>query len=62
MDENDLMDFLTEAIETLLEERGDGGEDVNYRTFEDAGILTNNKGLVIDLNGSEFQVTIVKSI
>jgi hypothetical protein len=61
MNEEDLMNFLTEAIETLLEERGDDREDCSYRTFEDAMILTNNKGLVISLNGSEFQVTIVKS-
>lgn len=36
--------------------------DVRVRTFEDAGVLTYNKGLVISLpDGSEFQLTIVQS-
>lgn len=31
-------------------------------TFEESGILTKNKGLVVELNdGSEFQITIVRS-
>ena len=31
-------------------------------TFEDGGILTNNKGLTVTLtNGSEFQITIVRN-
>lgn len=31
-------------------------------TFQDAGVLTRNKGLVVEmLDGSEYQVTIVKS-
>ena len=34
----------------------------SIRTFEDAGILTTNKGLVIRMKDrSEFQMTIVKS-
>ena len=32
------------------------------RTFEEAGVMTYNKGLVITLpDGSEYQVTIVQS-
>jgi len=34
----------------------------SVRTYEDAGMLTHNQGLVVTLvNGSQFQVTIVKS-
>ena len=34
----------------------------NAGTFEEHGVLTNNRGLVIELeNGQEFQVTIVES-
>jgi hypothetical protein len=34
----------------------------SVRTYEDAGMLTHNRGLVVTLvNGSQFQVTIVKS-
>lgn len=33
----------------------------NVRTFEDAGVLTRDAGLIINLpDGSEFQVTIVR--
>ena len=34
----------------------------NAGTFEDHGVLTNNRGLVLELaNGQEFQITIVES-
>ena len=34
----------------------------NAGSFEEHGVLTNNRGLVIELeNGQEFQVTIVES-
>ena len=37
-------------------------EGCRVRTFEDAGVMTYNKGVVISLpDGSEFQVTIVQS-
>ena len=37
-------------------------ENMQVQTFDNAGIMTYNKGLVITLpDGSEFQVTIVQS-
>jgi len=37
-------------------------ESAEARTFEDAGVMTNNKGLVITLpDGTEYQLTIVRS-
>ena len=37
-------------------------ENLRVQTFDNAGIMTYNKGLVITLpDGSEFQVTIVQS-
>ncbi len=37
-------------------------EGCRVRTFEDAGVMTYNKGVVVTLpDGSEFQVTIVQS-
>lgn len=37
-------------------------ENLQVQTFDNAGIMTYNKGLVITLpDGSEFQVTIVQS-
>ena len=48
---------LAHLLERRLE--GKGG---HVETFEDAGVLTMNKGLVVKLpNGQEFQVTIVES-
>jgi len=53
---------FTSALHELF-----GGEDINLdiksvRTFEDAGLLTRNSGLVVTLrDGSQFEVTIVKS-
>jgi hypothetical protein len=43
----------------LDDESGDGPR---VSTFEDAGIMTNNAGLVLDFeDGSQYQITIVKS-
>jgi hypothetical protein len=45
-----------------LLERGLDPIGGNVTTFHDAGVLTNNRGLVVSLpNGQEFQVTIVES-
>jgi len=50
-------------IEKLLIERLSEQDDAhNITTFEDAGVMTRNKGVVLRMeNGSEFQITIVKS-
>jgi hypothetical protein len=66
--EQDMQDILREAIDnasyeaesegTLVPELG----NAKIRTFEEKGVLTSNKGLVIRLaTGEEFQLTIVCS-
>ena len=66
MDEKEVETLLTdalnpsrlddEALSTLLD------MVTETRTFEDGGVLTMNKGLTVTLDdGSEFQVTLVKS-
>lgn len=47
-----------DAFEEICEEM-----DVqSVRTFQDAGILTNDEGLVVQLqNGESFQLTVVKA-
>jgi hypothetical protein len=71
MNEQDLQEFLTEAIETLIDQRMEDRDEAEteedckddscvVRTFEEAMILTNDKGLVINFNDTEFLVTIVK--
>ena len=61
--EDTLQDGLMELIsEAANDSFGIGWEDARVRTFEDAGVMTYNKGLVISLpDGTEFQLTIVQS-
>lgn len=40
----------------------EGGNVKSVSTFDEAGVLTRNKGLVVRMgDGSEFQITIVQS-
>lgn len=53
-----------QQIEGMLQDliMEDGDEIARIETFADAGLLTNDRGLVIhSADGSEFQITIVKS-
>ena len=48
---------LANLLKRVLEERGG-----QIQTFEEHGVLTNNRGLVVTLpNRQEFQLTIVES-
>lgn len=56
-----LMEFIEESI-WVNQDEYELGTVESITTFEDAMLLTGNKGLVIKCqDGSEFQVTIVKS-
>ena len=48
-------------IEALIEE--ETGQEVTVETecFEDAGLLTMDKGLMLLVQGREFQITVVRS-
>jgi len=61
MTQKEMADRITEALNFLDEEEGTSNiEDI--RTFQEAGLLTTNEGLVIRLdNGDEFQITVIKS-
>jgi len=56
MEENNFVEMIQEAIEMY-------GEQVKgIQTFEEAGMLTNNEGVIVRIkDGSEFQITVVKS-
>ena len=57
--DNDFTDEDGDTFRHILEGFSDNISEV--RSFEDEGMLTNNKGLVVRLKrGSEFQLTIVK--
>jgi len=60
MSEEDLEGFLAEAIEAFADE-SDEVDHVDVATFRDCGVLTMNRGLVLTIGGSEFQITIVRS-
>jgi hypothetical protein len=65
MTERELQDWMRVHLEdnpSVETEDGDEMAVQSVSTFDDAGLLTRNKGLVIRLeDGSEFQVTIVQS-
>ncbi len=59
MDEKEFEEMVKEALESLLAEDGyDLEEGYNITSFSEAGVLTNNKGLVVQLGNSTFQLTI----
>ena len=72
MDERELQDALKTLLEEIAfmdeedrEDAGLGGDLAGVkrvRTFDEEGVLTNNAGLVITTaDGSEFQLTVVRS-
>lgn len=53
---------MQELLFDLLDEHASDEPDLHVQTFEQAGVLTLNRGLVVTMpGGAEFQVTVVKS-
>jgi hypothetical protein len=62
MDEQDMMDRITEALDLLDAEEPNGDDEYSVvETFQEAGIMTTNKGLIVRVGGDEFQITVVQS-
>jgi len=60
MNESEVVDLITEAIYLYDEENEiDGGVDI--RTYDEVGMMTNNKGLVVKVGGKKFQITVVRA-
>ena len=60
--EDTLQDALREYITEGYDSYEICWENLRVRTFAEAGLMTYNKGLVIELpDGTEFQLTIVQS-
>jgi hypothetical protein len=58
----DCLYILLQTIEVGHDENWDGDPIKNVRSFDDVGMATRNKGLVITLeDGSKFDLTISKS-
>lgn len=52
-------EIIRQGIENVVEEEG---EWVEIRTYEEAGLMTYDEGLVVTLpDGREYQITIVQS-
>lgn len=57
-----IANFLVDLIELDDQPWSDDGGKPTVRSFEDAGVLTTNAGLVLFApDGQEFQVSVVKS-
>ena len=63
LSERDFETLLAEAIERFAEDSEEPVMEagVEMTTFEAAGLLTDNRGLVIEIGGAEFQVSIIRS-
>lgn len=60
--ESNLQAMIEESGIAIYDENDEGVAVKSVRTYRDAGLLTNNKGLVLTLtDGSEFQLQIVRS-
>lgn len=54
--ETEMQELLIEALDIMEDPIS------SIETYEEAGVMTSNTGIVVKLNnGSEFQITIVKS-
>jgi|CXWL01.1.fsa_nt_gi hypothetical protein len=53
-----MQNILTDALEAYADEEG---KTFKIRSYEDAGLLTRNTGLIVEVEGSTFQLTIVKA-
>ncbi len=58
MSEQEFEHFLAIAVEGYADAMG--APMTNISTFREAGVLTNNRGLVVRIGDAEFQVTIVR--
>lgn len=65
MNEQEFLESLHRLLEAVSygdHDDWDGEPVRTVKTFEDAGMLTRNRGLVVNLeDGSQFQLTIVQS-
>ena len=62
LDESTLQDALKELITEGYDSSEICWDNLRVNTFDEAGVLTYDKGLVIALpDGTEFQLTIVRS-
>jgi hypothetical protein len=56
-------EFAEWATDALMQYADDDGTEIHVSNFDDAGLLTNNTGIIVTMphGGAEFQLTIVQS-
>ena len=59
MDEEDFEEFLTQALEDFADDND--LPRMRISTYEQAGLLTRNHGLVVQIGDGEYQLQIVRS-
>lgn len=55
-----LQEVLMELLYASDEVYENMSDNIEIRTFEEAGVLTYNKGLVVNWNGKKFHITITE--
>lgn len=58
MTDHEAAEFITEAVWAEAENRG---QEYATTSYEDGGVMTNNAGFTMTIDGAEFQVTVVRS-
>ena len=62
IDAQAIADYLVDLIEQDDQPWSDDGDKPTVRSFEEAGVMTRNAGLVLRTpDGQEFQISVVKS-
>ncbi len=56
--EQEMAEILAEAVSEYITD--EDGEPVRVRSFAEAGLMTSNQGIVITIDGEQFQVSVVR--
>lgn len=57
----ELEQAICEGLEFMIDEGELSNEKFQIQSFSDAGVLTNDAGLVLKIGNQEFQITIIRS-
>jgi len=57
----EIQNALIEGLEFMIDEGELGSQKYEIQSFENAGILTNDAGLVLKIGNQEFQITVIRS-
>ena len=58
--EVELENVLYEGLEFMLDHGDLRDEKISIQTYEEAGLLTNDKGIALSIGNEKYQITIVR--